>query len=549
MKHVSHRLEKEEYGKAIMKRRELIKNCTGLAAAGLGVSGEQGTADAQERMDTGLNIYFGDLHNHNSVGYGLGSPERAFEIAKSHLDFFCFTPHAYHDTSEQIHTMKEWTGFEKITRDRWPEVLELNRVYHYPGSFVTFPGYERHSSSVGHYHIIFPFDGAPLEYFAELGDFQKHAFDQGAIIVPHHPGYLEGMSGAVPRHWDPRVSPILEMYSEHGNAECDTASFDYIRHSMGPRVTGQTMQAFLAECCRFGIVASTDDHLGFPGAYGEGKAAVLAPELTRAAVFNSLKKRRCYGVTGDRIELDFRVNGRIMGEELPFAGTRAIRVAVRGWDRLGQVEVLRNNRVIHREFSPDIDPFDIRLNQPVIIRLEYGWGPMSENQIPLDRIPEIFDWDFSVRFDHATILAVQPCWQSAPLDENRRHVVSERNENGFSLKSYTSRRRCLFNRDTHIMAIRIQGQPAAVLTLDIRQPEPKRLTISLADLLHRDTALRVGRNCIKVHRAVPEAQAAARFSLDDHRSGDRTDWYYLRVVQANGQLAWSSPVWVEKRTQ
>lgn len=42
--------------------------------------------------------YFGDLHNHNAVGYAQGSLERTFEIARNHLDFFAFTPHGHwHD--------------------------------------------------------------------------------------------------------------------------------------------------------------------------------------------------------------------------------------------------------------------------------------------------------------------------------------------------------------------------------------------------------------------------------------------------------------------
>ncbi|MHC4325950.1 MAG: twin-arginine translocation signal domain-containing protein, partial [Planctomycetota bacterium] len=32
-------------------------------------------------------VYFGDLHNHSEVGYARGSLERAFEIAREHLDF------------------------------------------------------------------------------------------------------------------------------------------------------------------------------------------------------------------------------------------------------------------------------------------------------------------------------------------------------------------------------------------------------------------------------------------------------------------------------
>ncbi len=45
-----------------------------------------------------LNKFFGDIHNHNALGYGLGSLERSIEIARSHLDFFAFTGHSsWHD--------------------------------------------------------------------------------------------------------------------------------------------------------------------------------------------------------------------------------------------------------------------------------------------------------------------------------------------------------------------------------------------------------------------------------------------------------------------
>ena len=527
-----------------MNRRGCIKRCAGIAAA----SGMfESDALAAESESAPLNVYFGDLHNHNSVGYGLGSPERAFEIAKSHLDFLCFTPHAYYDTSAQSEMMKNWTGYEKITHDRWPDVLALNREYYQPGEFVTFPGYERHSSTVGHYCIVFPGGDPPLEYFGELKDFQRHAREMGAILVPHHPGYIEGTAGADPTHWDPSVSPLLEMFSEHGCAECDTAPVDYIRHSMGPRVTRHTMQGFLEQGYRFWIVASTDDHLGFPGAYGEGKAAVLAAELTRRAVFGALGKRRCYGVSGDRIELDFRVNGRLMGEELPYAAKRTITAAVRGWDAVDRIEVLKNNRVVHREIPCDLDPGAGLWDRPVTLRIEYGWGPMAENQIPLDRIPDIFDWDFKVTLAGAKMLDLQPCWQSAPLDEGRRHRLSNRTAAGFSLRSYTSRQRCLFNRDTHVMAMRIQASPRDSVTIDITEPEKKSLTVRFSDLLGGDEAVRVGRNSIKLHRIFPEINTVSRFSFVDDSPGDRADWYYLRVAQKNGQFAWSSPVWVEKK--
>ena len=41
-------------------------------------------------------LYWGDIHNHNELGYGQGSLARSYQIARSHLDFYAFTPHAQH---------------------------------------------------------------------------------------------------------------------------------------------------------------------------------------------------------------------------------------------------------------------------------------------------------------------------------------------------------------------------------------------------------------------------------------------------------------------
>ena len=43
-----------------------------------------------------MNLYWGDLHNHNELGYAQGILERSYEIARSHLDFYAFIPHGLH---------------------------------------------------------------------------------------------------------------------------------------------------------------------------------------------------------------------------------------------------------------------------------------------------------------------------------------------------------------------------------------------------------------------------------------------------------------------
>ena len=49
-------------------------------------------------MSEDFKIVYGDIHNHNAHGYGVGSIERSVDVARTHLDFFAFTGHSsWHD--------------------------------------------------------------------------------------------------------------------------------------------------------------------------------------------------------------------------------------------------------------------------------------------------------------------------------------------------------------------------------------------------------------------------------------------------------------------
>jgi hypothetical protein len=72
---------------------------------------------------------------------------------------------------------------------------------------------------------------------------------------------------------------------------------------------------------------------------------------------------------------DFNINDGLMGAVLPPASERHIRCQVRGGGAIDYVDVLHNNRVIHRACK------DFRTNEqfaplagPLKIYLELGWG-------------------------------------------------------------------------------------------------------------------------------------------------------------------------------
>jgi len=84
-----------EYG---LSRRQFVG---GSLAASL-LAGTQVESRAEGAEDAGkYRLYWGDIHNHNEVGYAKGSLARSIDNAREHLDFFAFTGHAsWHDMPE-----------------------------------------------------------------------------------------------------------------------------------------------------------------------------------------------------------------------------------------------------------------------------------------------------------------------------------------------------------------------------------------------------------------------------------------------------------------
>jgi len=525
--------------KEAFSRRQWIK---GLAA-GVAQPSAQAPGAAQRPP---YRTYWGDLHNHNHIGYAQGSLRRAYEIAREHLDFFAFTPHAHwHDIGRYENAIEnKWINGFAVTRARWPEVVRLAREFDAPGRFVPILGYECHSASLGDYHILFPDLEAELRIFDDLKQWQEFALQRGCLLIPHHPACRQGHRGANFTFRDPRVSPLLEIYSEWGNAEHDRAPFPYVRHTEPGRWTRNTWQYLLAQGHRVGAIASTDDHLGYPGAYREGLAAVKAVELSRAAIFDALKARRCYAVTGDRIELEFTLNGRMMGEELPQARKREIRIQVCGCDQVDRVELLKNNRVIHRDFPVDRLPSARSWDQPVLVRLEYGWGPW-----PALGITRVCDWDVQIRLEGGELVGFQTCFQSGPLEESRRDRILETTRQGLRLRSFTALRERIDDISTKAVVLKVRGAPETRLTVSLEAPARVSLTQTLGQLAESSEMLFTGdfpKESAMLHRLVFSDHYATCFQLSDEAEGNRTDWYYVRVVQANGQMAWSSPIWVER---
>ena len=107
-------------------RRKFVE--TSLAATLLGVIRPLSRARAQGSDGDGpYQLYWGDLHNHNAVGYAKGTLERSIEIAQEHLDFFAFTGHAsWHDLPVMPgDSHLKWVKGFKVHSDHWEKTRGL----------------------------------------------------------------------------------------------------------------------------------------------------------------------------------------------------------------------------------------------------------------------------------------------------------------------------------------------------------------------------------------------------------------------------------------
>jgi len=500
----------------------------------------------------GLDVYYGDLHGHTSVGYGQGTVEEAYRNARLQLDFASVTAHgAWPDMpegEERLASVVEYhrDGFDRAARG-WAELEEVTEAVYEPGRFVSFPSFEWHSLRYGDYNVYFRERGGEIlrvgrleELHAEIDRHNREG--RASIAVPHHIGYRRGHRGIDWEAFSADHSPVVEILSMHGLAESGEGPFPYL-HTMGPCDATGTMQHGLKLGNVFGVIGSTDHHGAHPGSYGHGRAGVWAEELTREGIWRAIAERRTYALSGDRIDVEFSVNGRPMGSVARPARERQIEVGVTGGGALDYVELVLNNRPIHRwdtlEREGDV------AQGPWKVALEMGWGKKGE---PVD-------WRVELEVVGGELVSVEPRLRG-------RDVLSPQEANAGALKFSSWEQ--VDHRSVRL-STRTWGNPTTAtpatqaIALEVRGDlrteirgvlNGRRVELTLGELVEGPRSGYLGGFLTPgyvFHRATPRLLYAGRYSLLQRAPGTsgRRDWYYVRVRQRNGQWAWTSPVWVE----
>ncbi len=217
-------------------------------------------------------------------------------------------------------------------------------------------------------------------------------------------------------------------------------------------------------------------------------------------------------------------------------------MAVEGQDSIAMVELVASGRVVERYF-PEDHAESLRLPGRAKCRLQFGWGPWSA----LNLGASVLGMSRSSSPTGA-LYAALGCFQSAPFAEHLRDKLEVISEREIRLQMSTTREHAFAEDPTKSIVCELEGGPETRLTVELRAPTAKTVTRRLADLRDDNVVEFTGgftTESFIVHPLVGPSEYAAHIRWHHKPSGDAApDWYYVRVTQHNGQMAWSSPIWV-----
>jgi hypothetical protein len=519
-------------------------------------------------------LLWGETH-HNTYQFDEQTPslDEVCREAAKHLDFYAmayytscadaFRPggHSVELAGEQALILEKWKDKARLKKE-WAEVEEASRAYNQPGRFITFPGYEwQGDGSWGDHNVYHRQEGLPILRVQTITKLYDALRGHQAFAIPHHTAYRVGRRAPNWALCDDQISPFMEIFSVHGCSETDEEWVGLRQNShLGPGTAGGTYQEALERGLHLGAICSTDNWGNMPGHYGQGLMACMANELTRDSLWESFLARRVYGVTGDRIWLEFTVNGAPMGSIIQASRRQQIRVKVRGSDALDRIEVLRNGRVI----ATHCHQGTWSLPRPGLhtrfkLRIEVGWGPRPNELDLSDR-----HWEGELVVDGGRFLSYEPCWVSP--GQGIPELDGEKST--FAMRSSTQD---VSKPRQNGVVFEFEAVPEAELLIRLNGLEENESVHSFASgsrvMWFRDECVRtLQEQCglepdsheredpyynmaykAKIHRIVPEAGYQAELVIEDDKPIIGETHYRVRVEQRNSQRAWSSPIWVSER--
>lgn len=455
-----------------------------------------------------LRLFWGDFHGQTKQTVGTGSLDEYFRFVRDvgGMDFGA------------------WQGNDfQVTRELWNDVTKIVRKFNDPGRFITFLGYEWSglTPAGGDHNIYFIGDDGPLHRsnlwliedkteeetnrypISKLWETLRGRKDVMAVA------HVGGRYANLEFH-DPELVPLIEVHSHHG-------TFEWF------------LEEALERGLKIGFVANSDDHTCRPGltltadrfTTRGGYTGVYAKELTRESIWEALRSRRCYATTGDRMILRVDVNGRMMGEEFDGDRPPKINIKIHGTASLHEVEVKRGTETIYRHPFAKPNTGDEKL-----IKLEWSGVRVRSR-------PKRVDWKGGIYLDKGRIVS----FEEFAFDDHRQGIKDNTNQR----LEWTS----TTGGDPDGVLLKLDTPEDAEITF---YTKPVTFSFKPADIVYEPLVVKAGgvNQKVKVSTIKPgKLPNDLEFSYLDDDPKPGVNPYWVRVVQSDGTIAWSSPVYYD----
>ena len=465
-----------------------------------------------------LHKYWGDLHGQTKETVGTGSEDEYFTFGRDSA-FLDFTSHQGNDF--------------QMSDAYWQHINDTTKAYHADGEFIVFPGYEwsANSPAGGDHNVFYRTEGYPILRSSHwlvpdvaeteltpanpanvFFDKIKETVPLDDVLVCAHVG---GRYANLRQYFDQEVVSLVELVSCWGVFEWmlwDAFDKGYI----------------------VGVMCNSDGHHGRPGAEGSGMTefgiengltCVLAESLTRDAIFDALKSRQCYGTTGARMLLDFTAGGHPMGSVLSDNQQQLeLRASATGTAPLESLQLFQGKEVI-REMRPAT--FD---SLSTTNHLRISWQGSRER----GRQRRV-TWDGEVRVDGCQIKSAELFSFDVIADG-----ITRQSAQAIAFESKTTGDRdgldLILNDASHGTIVFDSAAGSATVNLSDLTDEHPRQSFDFG-----------GVDMQVIVEWYPETVETDTLSLTETvnpPNGQRTP-YFIKATQIDGQMAWSSPIYIQ----
>ena len=304
--------------------------------------------------------YFGQLHSHTQYSDGAGSLESALSYVKNlpdtaNVDFVAFTDHSnYFDSTSAANpegALYDMSLASASSQQTWKSYKDAVAAFNAEnaGSMVAMAGFEMTwSGGPGHINT-FNTPGIVSRNNSTLNNKTKDAGMQAyykllsqseganALSQFNHPGTTFGNFIDF-GYWDAVIDTRMYMV-EVGNGEGQIGAGGYY----------PSYEQYIMALDKGWHVAPTnnqDNHKGRWGNANDARDVVLTDDFTEDGIYEAIRNRRMYATEDKNLELDYTVNGNMMGSIIDVPEKLSFEVSFNDPDRtdsIAKVELVANS--------------------------------------------------------------------------------------------------------------------------------------------------------------------------------------------------------------